>query len=82
MPLAPKDGAFAQASCRSSSAFDAEGTEFYPAARAAAENAIRLDETLAEGHMVRGIMLIAGDLNCAGAERELLRKALLLFSVL
>ena len=43
------------------------------AARAASDRAIALDENLAEAHMVRGGVLLNGDPDWAGAEREILR---------
>lgn len=43
------------------------------AARAASDRAIALDEHLAEAHMVRGGVLLYGDPDWAGAEREYLR---------
>lgn len=45
----------------------------YPIARAAAERALALDETLTEGHVVAGVVKFRFDRDWTGAERDLRR---------
>jgi len=52
---------------------DVDGPKAEAGAKAAADKAIALNETLAEPHMVRGFLLLDGDPDWAGAEREFLR---------
>jgi tetratricopeptide (TPR) repeat protein len=52
---------------------DVDGPKAEAGAKAAADMAISLNETLAEPHMVRGFLLLDGDPDWAGAEREFLR---------
>ena len=52
---------------------DAEDGEGYARAKMAADTAISLDETVAEAHMVLGGVLLNGNPDWVGAERELLR---------
>ncbi len=52
---------------------DQEGPEAFAGAKAASDMAILLDTTLAEPHMVRGVLLQNGDPDWEAAERELRR---------
>jgi serine/threonine protein kinase/predicted Zn-dependent protease len=51
----------------------ASAVEFYPRARAAATQALELDETLAEAHYSLGVVLLYLDFDFSGSEREFRR---------